>query len=161
MRLHHEFVDYIPEELDDGILYVSIRYGTVVHKCACGCGQEVVTPLGPAEWKLTYDGRTVSLAPSIGNWNFPCRSHYWIEGGNVRWARGFSGAEVALVRQKARTLRDNYYLTGRAEVLGKEAAIDVKSEEAIEEEPSGRRSIWPKIRAKIRALSRTWTGGGQ
>ena len=68
-----------------------------------------MTPLGPAEWQLTYDGRTVSLAPSIGNWSFACRSHYWIEGGNVRWARGFSGAEVARVRQKARTRRESYY----------------------------------------------------
>ena len=73
MRLRHEFVDHIPEQLDDGVLYVSIRFGTVVHRCACGCGEEVVTPLGPAEWRLTYDGRTVSLEPSVGNWSFPCR----------------------------------------------------------------------------------------
>ena len=70
MKLAHEFVDSIPEELEDGVLYVSIRFGTVVHKCACGCGEEVVTPLGPAEWRLTYDGKTVSLAPSIGKLEF-------------------------------------------------------------------------------------------
>ena len=101
MRLRHEFVDHIPEQLDDSVLYVSIRFGTVVHRCACGCGEEVVTPLGPAEWRLTYDGRTVSLAPSIGNWSFPCRSHYWIDEGIVRWARDFSEAEIARVRQEA------------------------------------------------------------
>jgi len=28
----------------------------------------------------------VSLAPSIGNWSFPCNSHYWITGNEVRWA---------------------------------------------------------------------------
>ena len=109
MRLHHEFVEYVPKQLEDGVLYVSIRFGTVVHRCACGCREEVVTPLGPAEWKLTYDGRTVSLAPSIGNWSFPCRSHYWIDEGRVRWARGFSEAEVALVRQEAKQRRDGYY----------------------------------------------------
>ena len=92
--VRHEFVEHIPDELDDGVLYVSIRFGTVVHRCACGCGQEVVTPLGPAEWRLTYDGRSVSLAPSIGNWSFSCQSHYWIEAGRVRWARGFSEDEV-------------------------------------------------------------------
>ena len=47
MRLRHEFVDHIPEQLDDGVLYVSIRFGTVVHRCACGCGEEVVTPSRP------------------------------------------------------------------------------------------------------------------
>ena len=57
MNLAHKFVDSIPEELEDGVLYVSVPFGTVVHKCACGCGEEVVTPLGPAEWRLTYDGR--------------------------------------------------------------------------------------------------------
>ena len=111
MKLRHEFVDHIPEQLDDGVLYVSIRFGTVVHRCACGCGEEVVTPLGPVEWRLIYDGRTVSLTPSIGNWSFACRSHYWIDEGSVRWARGFSEAEVALVRQEARTRRDGHYET--------------------------------------------------
>ena len=67
MRLRNEFVDHIPEQLDDGVLYVSMRFGTVVHRCACGCGEVVVTPLGPVEWRLTYDGRTISLEPSIGN----------------------------------------------------------------------------------------------
>ena len=66
MKLRYEFVDHIPEELDDGVLYVSMRFGTVVHRCACGCGEEVVTPLGPVEWRLTYDGKAVSLEPSIG-----------------------------------------------------------------------------------------------
>lgn len=113
MRLRHEFVDYIPEQLDDSVLYVSVRFGTVVHRCACGCGDEVVTPLGPAEWRLTYDGRTISLAPSIGNWSFRCRSHYWVDEGRVRWARGFSEDEVALVRQEARRRRMGYYRTRR------------------------------------------------
>ena len=113
MRLRHEFVEYIPEQLEERVLYVSMRFGTVVHRCACGCGEEVVTPLGPAEWRLTYDGRTISLAPSVGNWSYRCRSHYWIDEGRVRWARGFSEDEVALVRQEARERRMGYYQTKR------------------------------------------------
>ncbi|WP_353963011.1 DUF6527 family protein [Streptomyces sp. NBC_00365] len=38
---------------------------------SCGCGRKVVTPLAPQEWKLTLDGVSVSLHPSIGNWSFP------------------------------------------------------------------------------------------
>ena len=109
MNMRHEFVEYIPEEISDGILYISIPYGTVIHKCACGCGEEVVTPLGPAEWKFTYDGKTISLHPSVGNWSFACRSHYWISEGEVQWARGFSMEEILDAREKAKQLRKQMY----------------------------------------------------
>ena len=148
MRLRLEFVDYVPKQLDDGVLYVSIRFGTVVHRCACGCGEEVVTPLGPSEWTLTYDGRTVSLAPSIGNWSFPCRSHYWIDEGNVRWAGGFSEAEVALVRQEARKRRDSYYRRERDELTRKLPREDAQ------------RGVWRRIWDKVRALGRAWVRAG-
>lgn len=84
--LTHKFVDCIPEVLEDAVLYVSVMYGTAVHRCCCGCGREVVTPLTPTDWKLIFDGESVSLHPSIGNWNFPCRSHYWIRHNRVEWA---------------------------------------------------------------------------
>lgn len=85
-KLKHKFIEFIPEVLDEGILYVSIAHGTAVHRCCCGCGREVVTPLTPTDWKLIFDGETVSLHPSIGNWNFPCRSHYWITKNRIEWA---------------------------------------------------------------------------
>lgn len=109
MILRHEFVDYIPDELDEGILYVSILFKTALHLCACGCGETVVTPIGPAEWSLTYDGEAVSLDPSVGNWSFACRSHYWVDKGRVRRARSFSDAEVSRVRAEARENRKEYY----------------------------------------------------
>ena len=74
--LDTEFVMSIPDSLAERTLYVSMEYATVTHKCCCGCGLEVVTPLSPTDWKLTFDGVSVSLDPSIGNWSFPCRSHY-------------------------------------------------------------------------------------
>ena len=77
--LQHKFVEFIPESLEEGVLYITLEYSTALHKCICGCGNEVVTPLSPNDWKLIFDGKTVSLYPSIGNWRFPCRSHYWIE----------------------------------------------------------------------------------
>jgi hypothetical protein len=82
-----KFVEFIPDQLQEGILYISEKYGTVVHKCCCGCGAEVVTPLTPVDWQLKKDRKTVTLFPSIGNWNFPCQSHYWIRRNNVEWAR--------------------------------------------------------------------------
>lgn len=74
-----KFVEYIPEHKDDGIIYISMEYRIAIHKCVCGCGCEVITPLAPGEWQLYFDGETISLSPSIGNWRFECRSHYWIK----------------------------------------------------------------------------------
>jgi hypothetical protein len=75
-KLSHKFIEVIPEYLEDGILYISIEHCVAIHKCACGCGKEVVTPISPNRWKLIFDGETVSLNPSIGNWSFKCQSHY-------------------------------------------------------------------------------------
>lgn len=75
----HKFVEYIPDKLDANVVYVSIRFALASHLCACGCGEEVVTPLSPSNWQLIFNGETVSLYPSIGNWNFRCRSHYWLK----------------------------------------------------------------------------------
>ena len=96
--LAHEFVDAIPEGPQAGTLYISIMYGTALHLCCCGCRREVVTPITPDDWSLTYDGATVSLSPSIGNWSFECRSHYFITKNRVRWAATWSEGMVAAAR---------------------------------------------------------------
>jgi hypothetical protein len=100
--MRHEFVEHMPDQLEANVLYVSIQYDLAMHRCFCGCGQEVVTPLSPAEWSLGYNGRSVSLYPSIGNWSFPCKSHYWIKDGKVVWASRFSDEKIAMVREKDR-----------------------------------------------------------
>lgn len=79
LRLEHRFVEHIPQQVEPGVLYVSFAYATAIHSCCCGCGTQVVTPLSPTDWQMVFDGETVSLHPSIGNWNFPCRSHYFIK----------------------------------------------------------------------------------
>jgi hypothetical protein len=98
--------------LEEGVLYISITYATALHKCACGCGREAVTPLSPTFWRMTFDGETVSLYPSIGNWNFPCRSHYWIDRSRVRHARAWSDREVEQARHKDDEMRARYYRDG-------------------------------------------------
>lgn len=83
MILQHKFVEYIPQDIEDGVLYISMEYRTAIHKCICGCGNKVVTPLLPNGWTLTYSGEGITLSPSIGNWNFSCQSHYWIRNDQV------------------------------------------------------------------------------
>lgn len=101
-RFAHEFLEHIPESLAPGVLYISIPYATAVHLCACGCGREVVTPLTPVDWEMTFNGETVSLSPSIGNWSLECESHYWIRRGRVRWARWMNREEIERGRTRDR-----------------------------------------------------------
>lgn len=109
----HEFVEYIPAELAEAVLYISIIYRTAVHRCACGCGNKVVTPISPADWQLLYDGDTVSLTPSIGNWGFLCRSHYWIRSNHIRWSGAWTDERIAAGRARDDQDRERY-VTGRA-----------------------------------------------
>jgi len=111
----HEFVEYVPAELADGILYISITYRTAVHQCACGCRNKVVTPITPADWQLFYDGDTVSLTPSIGNWGFPCRSHYWIDAGRIRWAGAWTSKQITAGRARDDQGRALYFARRAAE----------------------------------------------
>jgi len=46
----------------------------------------------------------ISLHPSIGNWSFECRSHYWIRNNQVVWAGGLTDEQIKLV--KARDVAD-------------------------------------------------------
>ena len=107
--LAHEFVEFIPDVLREDTLYISVQYATVVHKCCCGCGHEVVTPLSPTDWTLIYDGRSISLDPSIGNWGFECQSHYWIRGSRVRWAPRWSKREIDAGRARDRFAKERYF----------------------------------------------------
>lgn len=93
--MRHKFVEFIPSEIEDDTLYVSIEYDVAKHKCPCGCGAVIVTSLSPARWKLTYDGETVSLSPSIGNWNHECKSHYFITNDKVVWAGRMPDSAIA------------------------------------------------------------------
>lgn len=105
----HKFVEVIPRTLDERTLYVSIEHAVAVHLCACGCGRKVVTPLAPIHWKLMFDGRSVSLTPSIGNHAFPCKSHYWLERGRVHWSYEMSDEDVADVRAYAKRTQRQFY----------------------------------------------------
>ena len=81
-----QVINRVPNELVEGILYVCFDCNVVVHLCACGCGEKVVLPIDPDFWSITYNGEAVSMMPSIGNFQFPCKSHYWIRENKIVWA---------------------------------------------------------------------------
>ncbi|WP_234369149.1 DUF6527 family protein [Brumimicrobium mesophilum] len=106
--MNHKFVEYIPKEIEENILYVSTRFKTVVHKCPCECKEKIVTPLSPAAWELTFNGETISLYPSIGNWKLTCKSHYWIKNNEVEWSYNFSEKNMKQVDEQDKYDREAY-----------------------------------------------------
>ena len=127
-RLEPRFVETIPDELEPGLLYVSIRFRTAQHLCACGCGSRLVTPIKPAKYRLAYDGETVSLWPSVGNWQKPCKSHYVIRDSRVEWHPEWTHRQITRGRARDQAELREYYKstsdTARAPELRRDAAPD-------------------------------------
>lgn len=109
MRIELQRVEYMPKELLPGVLYVAEEFGTAAHLCACGCGSRVRTPLGPTEWRLSTSAAGVSLHPSVGNWQRPCRSHYWIRDGEIVWSGAWTDEQVEAGRAREHARRDSYF----------------------------------------------------
>ena len=101
-RIELELVEQVPGNLDAGKLYVSLKYRTSAHLCGCGCGTKVVLKLSPRHWCVIFNGETVSMYPSIGNWQLPCRSHYWIRDGRVVVAAWWSDAKIERERRRTK-----------------------------------------------------------
>jgi len=142
--LTHEFVEFVPDNLEERTLYVCIGMATVVHRCCCGCGNEVVTPLSPTDWKLTFDGETVTLHPSIGSWGFKCQSHYWIRNNRVKWAERWSQEEIAAGRAHDRKAKEQYFSPAPVGVVRKDA------QEAAVVGKTVKPSLWQKLKNQLR-----------
>lgn len=128
--LDPEFVRHIPVELEPGKLYVSMEYATAAHSCCCGCGEEVVTPFTPTDWSMTFDGESVSLSPSVGNWYLPCKSHYVLRRGRVVEAGPWSEEQIEAEWGRDREAKAKYYEgppAPRTVAELKEAAIPEKA----------------------------------
>jgi hypothetical protein len=120
MKFKLRFVDFIPDNIEEGVLYISLDYGAVIHKCACGCGSEVNTPLTPTGWRMIYNGETISLKPSVGNWSFDCKSHYWITNSKVKWALKWSDETIQKVRIDENSEREEYYRSKDSDPIERE-----------------------------------------
>lgn len=142
IRLEHRFVQHIPDRLEPGVLYVSMDYGTAAHTCCCGCGEEVVTPFTPTDWKMTFDGDSVSLWPSVGSWTLSCRSHYVIERGRVFEAGPWSDEKVAQERRRDKAAKVRYFNTSEL--------VERPNQGPIATPPPGElTSWWLRLRRRI------------
>lgn len=140
-QLRHRFVDLIPDDPEPGILYVSMEYATAAHRCCCGCGAEVVTPFNPAQWRMSFDGDTVSLHPSVGNWNLRCRSHYFVREGKVIEAPKWTKKQIETGRDCDAKARADYF---------KGTGIRTPSAEPIPAPPE--RRFWPRLKRFLNSV---------
>lgn len=138
-QVEPRFLEFIPDVLEEGLIYISIPYGAVIHLCCCGCGEKVATPLSPTQWCLAYDGKRISLWPSIGSFSLPCSSHYVIERNEVRWA----GASMPL--------------DGYTSPLSRHAGVDPHYPVHAAFGPYG---WWRRIRASLIRRCQPWTRSG-
>ena len=93
--LKTQFLRTMPSDMEHGVIYVSLDFELAIHLCACGeCRQQTVTPLNlrPERfggWGYSTSGEgedtRVTLSPSIGNFNMPCKSHYFVTDGKIVW----------------------------------------------------------------------------
>lgn len=108
-RLRHQVVELMPATIEEGVLYISLEYLTVIHRCCCGCMEKVVTPIGPTDWSVTFHGDSVSLHPSIGNWGLACESHYVIRRSAVEWASAWSKPRIDAERRADRAAKEAFF----------------------------------------------------
>lgn len=102
-------VHYMPKEFETGILYVSEEYSVAGHLCPCGCGSKIITPLGPTDWTFVEEDSKATLTPSIGNWQIPCKSHYWIINGEIDWSYQWTEKQIKAGRRAEEKRSEAYY----------------------------------------------------
>jgi hypothetical protein len=109
VKYHYQAVDRIPKELSPGVVYHSEEYEIGALLCACGCGHRV-SLLVPDSHQITPVGDLATIRPSISVCDAPCKSHYFIRGGEVEWLPAFSSTMAATTMQlqiARHALRDN------------------------------------------------------
>ena len=101
-KWHVEWVEDMPHVIEPGNLYISTKPRLTEHLCACGCGMEVSLPLSRSDWWIKYDGDTISMCPSVGNWRLPCRSHYQLTENRTIWCPAWTDGQIAEGRGRDR-----------------------------------------------------------
>jgi hypothetical protein len=93
-KKHYGFsvVEDPPDELDDNVVYLIADGGppwSATFVCPCGCKERISLSLIPRDrpnWRATVNNDGITLHPSVWR-KKDCRSHFFIRGGRVLWAR--------------------------------------------------------------------------
>lgn len=143
-RLRHEVAEFMPSTIEAGVIYISLDYLTAIHRCCCGCGEKVVTPVGPTDWSVTFHGDSVSLDPSIGNWGLACGSHYIIRRSRVIWAGQWTPERIEAGRRADVVQKQRYYQRGTDSKAGAQL-LEAHPVNQAADRPTGRRSWWRRL----------------
>ena len=127
------FVTQFPAVFEQGVLYISEEFETAGHLCCCGCREKVITPLNPAKWRLRKEEGAVSLSPSIGNWNYACKSHYFITKNKVIEAGQLDAAKIKTVQRRDR--RDMVHYV---------AIVNARAGQSTEKAPEATTNVVPE-----------------
>jgi uncharacterized protein DUF6527 len=102
-RFTYRAVERLPKQLEQGVVYHSAEFEVAAHACACGCGHRVML-LVPDSHQVSQQNGFATVRPSISVCDAPCKSHYIITSGQVRWLAAFSDAVASstMRRQIAR-----------------------------------------------------------
>lgn len=98
MRYRYRAVERVPKEMEPGVVFHSEEFELAGLLCACGCGHRI-TLLVPDSHQVFDQGGWATVRPSIGVFDAPCRSHFFIRGGQVDWMPAFSGGQAASIMQ--------------------------------------------------------------
>lgn len=87
-KLKPIYVKFPPkiDSMREGELYIlATEMPSSIHLCPCGCGNIVVLPHDKNGWKLADKDGKVTIRPSVGSFNLPCKSHYYITDNKIEW----------------------------------------------------------------------------
>lgn len=82
--------------MEDGVVYHTEEFELAGMLCACGCGHRI-TLLVPDSHQVLNDDGYATVSPSVGVFDAPCRSHFFIHAGEVEWLPAFTGEAASRI----------------------------------------------------------------
>jgi Family of unknown function (DUF6527) len=119
MIYYYQAVERIPKLLSDGVVYHNEEFQLAALLCACGCGHRI-TLLVPDSHQVSSQGGLATIRPSIAVCDAPCKSHYFVTAGKVKFLPAFTRAQASnlmrnqIARHASRDRRPSWIETSRA-----------------------------------------------
>jgi len=86
IRMETVYVDRLPmkSEMEAEKVYMAENKTQATHLCPCGCGTEILTPLGRGGYRaLENSDESLTISPQIEH--SPCSNNYKLYKGYVIW----------------------------------------------------------------------------
>jgi len=113
MNYVYRAVERIPANLENRVVYHSEEFELAGFVCPCGCGHRI-TLLVPDSHQVWSQNGLATISPSVGVFDAPCKSHFFIRAGAVDWLSAFSAAQAAsimeaqIARHAAKDVKPNW-----------------------------------------------------